>query len=56
MEFVKTTQVELRNLYYTFPGFGLVDDYQFILFMTAHSKRYTHLLEEVKMNPDFPKK
>jgi hypothetical protein len=53
--FVKTTQADLRDHFVTFPGVGVVDDYQVILFMVAHSKRHTLQLEEVKASPGFPK-
>jgi hypothetical protein len=56
IEFVKTTQDDLRDHYFQNPGLGTIDDYQVILFMTAHSKRHTLQLEEVKANPNFPKK
>ena len=55
IEFVKTTQADLRDHYVQFPGIGYVDDYQVILFMVAHSKRHTMQLEEVKASPGFPK-
>lgn len=55
IEFVQTTQIDLRDHCTTFPGVGMVDDYQIILFMISHSKRHTLQLEEVKVNPNFPK-
>src|SRR5450432_2376587 len=55
IEFVKTTQADLRDHFVTFPGVGVVDDYQVILFMVSHSKRHTMQLEEVKASPGFPK-
>jgi hypothetical protein len=55
IEFMKTTQDDLRDHFYRIPGLGLIDDYQAFLFMTAHSKRHTLQLEEVKANPNFPK-
>lgn len=55
IEFIKTTQADLRDHFVTFPGVGVVDDYQVILFMVSHSKRHTMQLEEVKANPGFPK-
>ncbi|HEY4966595.1 MAG TPA: DinB family protein, partial [Puia sp.] len=48
IEFVKTTGADLRDHFVTFPGVGIVDDYQVILFMVSHSKRHTMQLEEVK--------
>jgi hypothetical protein len=53
--FIKTTQADLRDHCSTFPGVGMVDDYQVVLFMVSHSKRHTLQLEEVKANPNFPK-
>jgi hypothetical protein len=55
IEFVKTTQADLRDHCSVFPGVGTVDDYQVILFMVSHSKRHTLQLEEVKASPGFPK-
>jgi DinB superfamily len=55
IEFVKTTQTDLRDHCSVFPGVGTVDDYQVILFMVSHSKRHTLQLEEVKASPGFPK-
>jgi hypothetical protein len=55
IEFIKTTQADLRNHFVTFPGLGVVDDYQVVLFLISHSKRHTLQLEEVKASPGFPK-
>jgi DinB superfamily len=55
IEFIKTTQADLRDHCSTFPGVGMVDDYQVVLFMVSHSKRHTLQLEEVKANMNFPK-
>jgi hypothetical protein len=53
--FIKATQADLRDHCTLFPGVGMVDDYQVLLFMVSHSKRHTLQLEEVKANPNFPK-
>jgi hypothetical protein len=55
IEFVRSTQSDLRDHFVTFPGLGVLDDYQYILFMVSHSKRHTLQLEEVKASPGFPK-
>jgi hypothetical protein len=55
INYVKTTQDDLRNHYNDFP-FGKIDAYQTILFMAAHSKRHIAQIEEVMNNPNFPKK
>jgi hypothetical protein len=55
INFMKTTQDDLRDHYWVAPGFGTIDDYQVVLFMVGHSKRHTLQLEEVKASPGFPK-
>ena len=55
IQFVTTTQEDMRNHYFIIPGLAYLDDYQGILFLTAHSKRHTLQLEEVKASPGFPK-
>lgn len=55
IQYIRTTQDDLRNHYNDFP-FGKLDTYQTILLMSAHSKRHTSQIEEVLQNPNFPKK
>jgi DinB superfamily len=55
IEFIRTTNADLRDHYNTTLGLGTIDDYQVVLFMVSHSKRHTLQLEEVKANPNFPK-
>ena len=55
IQYVTTTQDDLRDHYFIIPGIAYLDDYQAVLFLTAHSKRHTLQLEEVKANPAFPK-
>lgn len=54
-EFVKSTKEDLRNRYAVFPWITL-DSYQLILFMSGHTARHTAQIEEVKGDPNFPKK
>ena len=50
-----TGEPELRN--HIAPGpIGDLDTYQWLLFMAAHSKRHTLQIEEVKADPNYPKK
>jgi DinB family protein len=35
---------------------GKLDGYEFVLFIAAHSERHTKQINEVKADPDFPKK
>jgi len=55
LEFVKATKDDLRNRYSQLP-FGTIDAYQTILFMSAHTARHTAQIEEVKADPNYPKK
>lgn len=54
IEFIKNSQADCRDHYWVTPGFGMIDDYQALLFMVAHRKRHTKQLEEVKATPGFP--
>jgi len=53
--YVTSTKDDLRNRYAVRP-FGTFDAYQAILFMAGHSERHTRQMEEVKADPNFPKK
>ena len=53
--YVENTQDSLRDHFREHPAFGLLDGYQWILLISAHSHRHTLQIEEVKSNPNFPK-
>jgi uncharacterized damage-inducible protein DinB len=50
-----TPDSELRNHVSQSP-LGDVDGYQFLLFLSAHTKRHTAQIEEVKADPGYPRK
>ena len=54
-EFVNTTQDDLRTHYLDHPFFGTLDIYQWLLLVSAHMRRHTAQIEEVKSHPNFPK-
>jgi len=54
IKYVKETKDDLRNHFAESP-FGLVDTYQLLLFLSAHTKRHTLQIEELKANPGFPR-
>jgi uncharacterized protein YndB with AHSA1/START domain len=54
-EFVNTTQADLRTHYLDHPFFGTLDIYQWLLLVSAHMRRHTAQIEEVKSHPNFPK-
>jgi len=53
--YVESTQDNLREHFVPHPAFKLLDGYQWILLISAHSHRHTLQIEEVKANPNFPK-
>ena len=56
IEYMKTTQDDMRNHCTSHPAFGMLDSYQWMLLVAAHSKRHTLQIEEVKASPGFPQK
>ena len=55
IKYIKETKDELHAHIAPSP-LGEFDAYQWIIFMAAHSKRHTAQIEEVKADPNFPKK
>jgi DinB superfamily len=54
IKYVKDTKDDLRNHFAEFP-FGLLDTYQLLLFLSAHTLRHTLQITELKSHPGFPK-
>jgi hypothetical protein len=54
--YIKDHYPEMRQHFMDQPPAGLLDAYQWLLFQGAHSKRHTAQIEEVKADPNFPKK
>ncbi len=55
MEYIRTTNDDLRDHFFDHPVFGTLDGYQWLLLLSAHSARHTAQIEEVKADPNFPK-
>ncbi|MFZ0481145.1 MAG: DinB family protein [Terriglobales bacterium] len=55
MDYVRTTNDDLRDHFGPHPLLGTMDAYQWILLISAHSERHTKQIEEVKADPNFPK-
>ena len=53
MNYVKSTEDNLRNRYFNFP-FGKAGSYQIISFLSGRAKRHTDQIKEVIANNDFP--
>ena len=55
MDYIRTTNDDLRDHFFPHPLLGTMDAYQWILLISAHSERHTKQIEEVKADPNFPK-
>jgi hypothetical protein len=55
MDYVRTTNDDLRDHFGPHPLLGPLDAYQWILLISAHSERHTKQIAEVKADPNFPK-
>jgi len=55
MEYIRTTNDDLRDHFFDHPVFGAMDGYQWLLLISTHSARHTAQIEEVKADPNFPK-
>ncbi|MFY9558648.1 MAG: DinB family protein [Terriglobales bacterium] len=55
MDYVKTSNDDLRDHFGPHPVLGTLDGYQWILLISAHSERHTKQIAEVKADPNFPK-
>jgi uncharacterized damage-inducible protein DinB len=55
MDYIRTTNDDLRDHFFDHPVFGTMDGYQWLLLISAHSARHTEQIEEVKADPNFQK-
>ncbi len=55
IRYIETTDDALRDHFTPHPVAGLMDGYQWLLAIAAHSSRHTLQILEVKQNPAFPK-
>jgi hypothetical protein len=55
IDYIRTTNDDLRDHFFDHPVFGTLDGYQWLLLISAHSARHTEQIEEVKADPNFPK-
>ncbi len=56
IEYVKTTKDELRDHFAPHPALKDLDAYQWILVIAGHTNRHVQQINEVKANPNFPKR
>ena len=55
IDYVKTTQEDLRSHITPHPAVKEIDAYQWILLISAHTERHTAQIKEVMAHPGFPK-
>ena len=55
LAYMRDTQDDLRGHFFDHPVLKTMDGYQWILLLSAHSRRHTAQLNEVKANANFPK-
>jgi len=56
IDFVSTTQEDLRDHFMDHPVFKTLDTYQWILLTSGHMRRHTAQILEVKADPNFPRR
>jgi hypothetical protein len=56
IDYVKSTQDDLRSHITLQSPMGALDSYQLILFLSSHTNRHIQQINEVKADPGFPKK
>lgn len=56
VNYVQTSQEDLRSHFGPHPLLKDLDAYQWIILISAHSARHTDQIKEVKADPNFPKK
>ena len=54
ISYIDDTQEDMRNHVINFPV-GMMDAYQLVLLISAHSNRHTQQIKEVMAHPNFPK-
>src|SRR5450432_615133 len=54
LAFVNTTEEDLRDHFMDHPVFKTLDAYQWMLLISAHMRRHTAQIMEVKADPNFP--
>ncbi|MCL6267449.1 DinB family protein [Flagellimonas myxillae] len=54
IDYMKSTEDDLRNLYNSDLPFGTIDGVQLIMFMSGHTERHTNQMKEVMAHKLFP--
>lgn len=54
LDYVRSTPDDLRDHFGPHPAMGMLDAYQWILLLSAHTQRHTAQIDEVKANAGYP--
>jgi hypothetical protein len=54
--YIQTTEDDLRSHFMNHPMLKTIDAYQAMLMLSAHCERHTAQINEVKADPNYPKK
>ncbi|MCO6510673.1 MAG: DinB family protein [Aridibacter famidurans] len=54
ISFLKTTDVNLRTRFAENPVLGMIDAFQWIIFLDSHARRHLEQIAEVKAEPGYP--
>ncbi len=54
MQYIETTNDDLRNRFWRHPLTGTIDLYQTLLLMSAHLERHTEQIDNIKKDANFP--
>ena len=55
VRFAAITQSDLRGHFFAHPNLGVLDCYQWLLFLAAHCERHAFQAAEVAADPEFPR-
>ena len=55
LDYVRSTPDDLRDHFGPHPAMGMLDAYQWILLLSAHTQRHTAQIDEVKANAAYPR-
>ncbi len=55
LDYVRSTNDDLRDHFGPHPAMGMLDAYQWILLLSAHTQRHTAQIDEVKANAGYPR-
>ena len=54
LHYVQSTNAALHQQLAPLPGLGLLDGYQWLLLIAAHTERHVRQIEAIRLHPSFP--